>query len=118
MQDRPAHPVRAARRVLARRLSMTTRSRLHKWFARPLLEALEDRLAPAAFRVTSLLDDGSAGTLRSALTLANTDPGPDTIDFGVIGTIQLNGSALPAITGDVAITGPGAANLTVDAHGA
>jgi hypothetical protein len=28
------------------------------------VEALEDRLVPAAYHVSSLLDDGSAGTLR------------------------------------------------------
>jgi hypothetical protein len=33
---------------------------------RPRLEALEGRLAPAAYHVTSLLDDGGAGTLRAA----------------------------------------------------
>ena len=31
---------------------------------RPRLEALEDRLVPSAYHVSSLLDDGSAGTLR------------------------------------------------------
>ena len=45
---------------------------------RPRLEALEDRLVPAAYHVTSLLDDGSAGTLRDAITQANANPGPDT----------------------------------------
>ena len=66
---------------------MTSRSWLRSLFARPKsspgrrrprLEALEDRLVPAAYHVTSLLDDGSAGTLRDAITQANANPGPDT----------------------------------------
>src|SRR5262249_39803647 len=84
----------------------------------PRLEALEDRLTPTTYHINSLFDDGSAGTLRWAINQANADPDPDTIDFRVTGTIRLGGAALPAITGDVTITGPGAANLTVAAHGA
>ena len=66
---------------------MTSRSWFRSLFARPKsspvrrrprLEALEDRLVPAAYHVTSLLDDGSAGTLRDAITQANANPGPDT----------------------------------------
>jgi len=66
---------------------MTSRSWLRSLLARPKsspvrrrprLEALEDRLVPAAYHVTSLLDDGSAGTLRDAITQANANPGPDT----------------------------------------
>lgn len=79
--------------------------------ARPRLEMLEDRLAPALFTVNSLANSG-AGSLRDAITAVNADPGADTIDFSVTGTIQLT-SALPAITGTLEITGPGAANLTV-----
>src|SRR5262249_19342770 len=78
--------VRGARHPL-RRLPMTSRSWLRSLFARPKsspvrrgprLEALEDRPVPAAYHVTSLLDDGSAGTLRDAITQANANPGPDT----------------------------------------
>jgi hypothetical protein len=85
---------------------------------RPRLETLEDRLAPAAYPVTSLLDNGGAGTLRAAITQANANPGADTIDFAVTGTITLNGTQLPSITDDLTISGPGAASLTLDAHGA
>src|SRR5262245_39489456 len=45
---------------------------------RPRLEALGDRPVPAAYHVTSLGDDGSAGTLRDAITQADANPGPDT----------------------------------------
>src|SRR5262245_42504900 len=108
---------------------MFTRSWIRNLFARPVtrsirkatarcrprLEALEDRLVPAAYHVTSLLDDGSAGTLRAAITQANANPGADAIDFQVSGTISLSGSELPAISDDLTITAP-AAGLTVDAH--
>ena len=40
-----------------------------------------------------------------------------TIDFSVAGTIQL-ASALPVLTADTTINGPGAAKLTVDRSGA
>src|SRR5262249_55787113 len=86
---------------------------------RPHLEVMEDRLAPAAYHVTSLGDDGSAGTLRAAITQANANPGADTIDFQVSGTISLNGSELPLFT-DAATqttTGP-SGGITLAAHGA
>ncbi len=110
---------------------MTARSWIGRLFARPVsrpikaparrlaVEALEDRLVPALFHVTSLLDDGSPGTLRDAILQANANPGPDAIDFQVTGTISLNGSQLPAFTDDAttAITGP-SGGITLDAHGA
>jgi hypothetical protein len=105
---------------------MTSRSRLRSLFVRPKsspvrrrprLEALEDRLVPAAYHVSSLLDDGSAGTLREAITQTNANPGPDTIDFQVAGTIALCSGEL-GIHDAVTITGPGAANLTINAQGA
>jgi hypothetical protein len=61
--------------------------------------------AQAALTVTSLADTGT-GSLRDALTQANTSSG-DIIPFwGVTGTIVLQ-SALPAITQSMTITGPG-----------
>lgn len=67
----------------------------------------------ATFTVTSLSDAG-AGSLRQAIIDANAGAGADDIVFqtGLTGTISLQ-SALPAITGDLTITGPGAALLTV-----
>ncbi len=50
----------------------------------------------AAFKVTSLADRG-AGTLRQAMTDANTAARADTIRFGVSGTVTL-ASTLPPIT--------------------
>ena len=73
-------------------------------------------------------DDGIC-TLREAIVAANTDTpsgvtagecsagaGADTLDLtGVSGTITLT-SALPSLTTDMAIAGPGAANLTISGN--
>ena len=50
-----------------------------------------------AFTVSNLNDHG-AGSLRQAILNANSNPGADTINFAVAGTITLN-SALPTIAG-------------------
>ncbi len=70
----------------------------------------------ATFTVTSLADDGSTGTLRWAITQANSAAGADTIDFanGLTGTITLT-SNLPNVTGNLTVQGPGASALTVNA---
>ena len=75
------------------------------------LEALDDRCLPSTFTVTSLLDSG-AGSLREAVTAANANPGADTIDFGVTGSIGLTSGQLD-ITDSLTISGPGAGALTV-----
>ncbi|MGA3126538.1 MAG: right-handed parallel beta-helix repeat-containing protein [Candidatus Korobacteraceae bacterium] len=62
----------------------------------------------ATWTVTSLADDGSAGTLR--YVLAETAPG-DTVTFSVTGTITLTQGAL-TVNG-VTITGPGARQLAI-----
>ena len=66
----------------------------------------------ANFPVTSLADDGSAGTLRDALTSANANADADTITFasGLTGTVTLAGT-LP-ISASVDIQGPGANKVT------
>src|SRR5579863_7106354 len=48
------------------------------------------------------LDDSGPGSLRAAITEANTAVGSPTIDFAVSGTITL-ASALPAISNQVTI---------------
>src|SRR5262245_36442545 len=73
---------------------------------RPALETLEDRSAPAVFTGTSNASSG-AGTLRQAIQSANVTPGADTISINLgagLHTISLT-SALPAITGPVAMDG-------------
>jgi hypothetical protein len=87
-------------------------------------ESLEERITPApVFTVDTLLDESlpAAITLRVAIILANNNPG-STIEFDPSlftsgpGTIQLNG-ALPDLSADVTIMGPGASMLTVKGGG-
>jgi hypothetical protein len=88
-------------------------------YFRPRLERLEDRTLPTTFfTVTSTADDGSAGTLRWAITQANasTDPSP-VIDFNIapagsgVQTISVGSSSafagvgLPSITHSMSIQG-------------
>ena len=84
----------------------------------PRVESLEDRLAPATFTVTSIANGGT-GSLREAITLANTTVGADVIDFNISGTgvqrINLR-AALPQITEQVTIdatTQPGFAAFPI-----
>jgi hypothetical protein len=80
---------------------------------RVLLESLEDRLAPSTLVVSTTADSGP-GSLRQAITQANSDTGvKDTITFSVTGTIQLQGS-LPDLTSSMNINGPGASSLTIE----
>ncbi|MEQ1703788.1 MAG: right-handed parallel beta-helix repeat-containing protein, partial [Ilumatobacteraceae bacterium] len=69
----------------------------------------------AGFEVTNL-DESGAGSLRQAILDANALAGADVITFqsGLTGTITLSSGQL-SITDSVTITGPGAANLTIDA---
>src|SRR5678816_4236852 len=77
---------------------------------------LEPALADT-FAVSNTQDSGT-GSLREAVLGANSRPGPDDITFaGVTGVITLT-TSLPAITDEITIIGPGAANLTVSGGGA
>jgi hypothetical protein len=70
----------------------------------------------AAYSVTNT-DDSGAGSLRSAITNANSNPGIDTITFSGVtsGTITLE-SDLPAITEGVVISGPGSGAITISGN--
>jgi hypothetical protein len=93
------------------------RNRRIRWSCEPL----EERIALAsAISVASLLDDGT-NTLREAIVQANRDPG-STISFDP--SLIASGpqaialaSALPELTADTTITGPGQATLTVQGGG-
>src|SRR5262245_49162422 len=80
---------------------------------RPRLECLEARTLLTTFTVLNLADSG-ADSLRSAIVAAETNPGPDVIDFaeGLQGTITLTSGQLN-ITDDLTIDGPGADALGV-----
>ena len=106
------------------RRSLAPVSPAHKVFRRPrpvgkrsprlALEALEGRSMPAVFTVNTLDDTPEpmedSVTLRWAIQQANAHDDPDTIRFGVSGTISL-GSALPDLTGNLTITA-GSAGVT------
>ena len=61
-------------------------------------------------------NDSGAGSLRDAVAQANLNAGADTIDFAVTGTITLTSGLLRIESGPLTITGPGAANLTIDGN--
>jgi hypothetical protein len=69
------------------------------------------RVSANTFTVTSLNDSGM-GSLRQAILDANSNPGDDTINITVTGTIPLD-SALPDLSTNMTINGPGARLLTV-----
>jgi hypothetical protein len=88
---------------------------------RPILEILEDRIAPATFTVTSTGDTGAGagnkGDLRYCIVQLNNSTDPNnSILFNVTGTITLN-SALPVIQKPVTISGPGSTQLAVSGNG-
>src|SRR5438309_1532389 len=82
---------------------------------RPQLESLEERTVLSTLTVTSALDDGSSGTLRSAIAAATSGT---TIQF----SNQLQGHTITLTAGQLAITknldieGPGANRLTVSGN--
>jgi parallel beta-helix repeat protein len=85
--------------------------------SRLVVQTLEDRTTPATFVVTSAADSGT-GTLRDAINFANGSAGPDTITFDTAGTFATPQTidlltALPNISNELTIQGPGATNLTV-----
>ncbi|CAN5389196.1 hypothetical protein BH10PLA2_BH10PLA2_12940 [soil metagenome] len=79
---------------------------------RPCFESLETRLTPAVYTVSSLADSGD-GSLRAAITSANSNPAgsADEIDFSVTGVIKLTSAALPPITNTLNLNGRSAPNF-------
>jgi hypothetical protein len=81
------------------------------------LEALEAREVPSTCVVNSLGDSGVGvaadhGDLRFCLSQSNAQPGEDLIVFSVTGAISLT-QALPDITDELIIAGPGADQVTI-----
>ena len=77
----------------------------------PRLHAFEDRVLLNAYTVTTLADSGD-GSLRQAILGADQAGGDNTITFAVTGTLNLE-SALPDLTSNISMQGPGTALLTV-----
>src|SRR5437868_2362835 len=71
------------------------------------VEVLEGRELLATFTVTNLHGAGG-GSLRQAIIASNDQPGANTIDFTVAGTIRIGKNSLPAITNTVTIDGSSA----------
>ncbi len=110
--------------MFARHAAVTRPSRLprphHPWGVRPrqrknrrplCLEQCEPRQLLAVFTVTSSLDTGAVGELRWAVNSANSNPGPDVIDFSVP-QVQLSLGEL-SVTGPVTIDGSSALPVLV-----
>lgn len=108
------HPLRFN---LARTRSPRAHPASHR--LRPTVEVAEERWLLSSFTVNSLGDTGSgsgtSGDLRYCISQADEAAGSN-ITFSVAGTILL-GSALPNLTQNITITGPGAALLTVQGGG-
>jgi hypothetical protein len=81
------------------------------------VEYLEGRTLLSQFNVTNLNDSGD-GSLRHAIELSNSTPGPNEIDFaaGLSGTITLTSGELRIANNDVKIVGPGAKVLSVSGN--
>ncbi len=100
--------LRRARTLLARNTLVRRGLRsIRTTVRRRELEVLESRELLTTFTVTNLHATG-AGSLRQAIIQSNSHPGPDTIDFGVTGTIRAGRHSLPAITGPTTIDGSSA----------
>lgn len=91
-----------------RRASATRR----RW-ARLSGQAMEDRIVPSTFTVTTLTDN-VPGSLRTQIAAANGNAGDDTINFSVFGPITLTAGEL-AINDGVVIAGP---SITISGNNA
>jgi hypothetical protein len=95
------------------------KNRDKRGYARPLrVEGLEDRRMLANYPVSLLTDviaDDGLYTLREAIVAANSNPGLDTIDFSVTGTITLTEGELP-ITDHLSIIGNGVDSLAISGN--
>jgi hypothetical protein len=70
-----------------------------------------DGAAAASYTVANTADSG-AGSLRAAIEASNDPAVADTITITATGTIELE-TALPIVSDDVTINGPGATSLTI-----
>ena len=104
--------------AISRSLPQFAPARRHQSRRRLKLDCLESHslLSTIPIVVNSLVDAPSSNgvtTLRGAITTANADPADSyVIRFAVKGMIDLK-TALPNLANNIAIRGPGAANLTI-----
>ncbi len=78
------------------------------------VESLETRVLLTTFSVANLNDAGP-GSLRDAISQANTNPGADTITFATSGKITLSSGQIQ-ITDSLTLIGNGAANTIIDGN--
>ena len=83
-------------------------------FAFVVIALASTAMTAATFTVTNKLDSGD-GSLRQAIVAANSNPGPDIVDFAITGTITLTSGEL-VITDALTIIGPGAGKLTISGN--
>src|SRR4051812_47362788 len=95
--------------------SRPVRDRSHRVWT---VECLEGRTLLSQFTVTNL-DDSGEGSLRNAIELSNSTPGPNEIDFatGLSGTITLTSGELTIANYDVTIVGLGQNSLSISGSG-
>jgi len=83
---------------------------------RPELEALEDRFVPTTLTVSSLLDNGAAGTLRGAVNQANADVAQGRSDTIVFAN-KLQGDAITLTRGYLELSASkNNAGITIDGN--
>jgi hypothetical protein len=81
-----------------------------------LLLGLWTSAGAATFTVSNTLDTGSGSLRQAILDLRNGSSGPDEITFAAVtGVITLD-TILPTITGELNVTGPGAAALKISGN--
>src|SRR5262245_4689939 len=82
-----------------------------------VIDFLEDGTVPPTFSVISLAAADTAGTLRSAIELANSTTGADVVNFApnLTGVIALTGQI--DIKDDVSIVGPGLGASGIEVNG-
>ena len=111
------------RNVFATRSRLLSRKATRR--RRPALEALEERRLLSTFSVTSVSDDGSAGTLRYEIGQANSNAGvADTINFDP--TLFATPRTISVTSGELELTdaatttisGPGAGLLSISGNNA
>jgi predicted outer membrane repeat protein len=109
-----------------KRRTVTTPSQrgLKGWAFRPNLEALELRLTPSTFTVTTTADDGSSGSLRGAINAANAAGGAQTVTMGAglfkltkFSTTETSTAGDLDVTCDLTLIGANSATTFIDGGG-
>jgi predicted outer membrane repeat protein len=108
----------------AYRKTQASRRRRKSWTVRPNLEALELRLTPSTFTVTTTADDGSSGSLRGAINAANSAGGAQTVTMGAglfkltkFSTTETSTAGDLDVSCDLTLIGANSATTIIDGGG-